>query len=179
MIEYDPLTILAVFASVLLSGAVVNQLRIQVTENKHKMRPIIVRREYFEFKDGQKRPHKLQEDKILFSIINQGPLPAFNIIMRWYVALVNNNKKENIRSSDEHYPQGRSLPDLGPGESYSIDLFIDKIHYYHIRNSKNCIFGIRLEYEHENKTKYQYRIDGYFDYDGDIMLLRPEEMQFE
>lgn len=143
-------------------------------EKRHRLRPIIVRREYFPFRDGLLRPHHIQQDKILFRLMNQGPLPAINIVMEWYVAIMKNGERINIKSSTEHYPEGRPLPSLGPEESYSVDLFIDSIHYQHATESNNCAFGLIINYQDDNKIKYKYFMEGYFDYQGDLMLLNVE-----
>lgn len=143
-------------------------------ERKHRLRPIIVRREYFKFQDELLRPHKIQQDKVLFRLVNQGPLPAVKIIIEWYVAIMKNGERTLIRSSAEDYPDGRPLPSMGPGESYSVDLFIDPIHYKHATESNDCAFGLIIHYEDDNKIKYRYHMEGYFDYQGDLMLLNVE-----
>src|SRR3989344_5087199 len=161
---------IAIAVAIVTTRTAVKQERHYDVERKHRLRPIIVRREYFDFRDGLKRPHKIQENKILFRIENKGPLAAVNIVIKWYVAILENKKRTHIRSSEEDYPDGRPLPELGPEESYSIDLFIDNIHYEHALNNNDCIFGIILDYEDTNKNKHQYRLDGYFDDRGDLML---------
>ena len=168
----------AIIVSIVTTKTAVEQVEHTKKEQKQRLRPILVRQEYFDFKDGLKRPHKVQTDKILFRITNKGPLTTTKVLMRWYVAIVQNKQLEFIRSSDEDYPiEGRPLPNLGTEESYSIDLFISSIHYKHIHKNTDCIFGVVLEYSDENDGKYEYRMDGYFDHGGDLMLLSHEEMK--
>ncbi len=168
----------AITVAIVTTKTAIGQLVQTSKEQKHRLRPILVREEYFDFeKDGLKRPHKVEESKILFRIKNIGPLPTTKVLMRWYVAIIQNGKYDFLRSSDEDYPvEGRPLPNLESNESYSIDLFINHAHYDYIHTKTNCVFGVLLEYYHENQ-KYEYRMDGYFDHGGDLMLLSLEEME--
>lgn len=143
------------------------------TEIESTFRPMLSRHVYEkkEYNSNQWNDDtcSITPEKIMFHIINNGKLPAIEVSYQSYTEI--RDVPSTIRKLDPIATiQTEPESSLAPMEYYSIDVPLrDPTMYNLARYNVKCYFGIIIFYLDENKRKYYYHMEGFFN-KGALML---------